>query len=460
MAVWLGILATGTEGNAQRKYMELLVQHAQPEAYAEVLVVPRPSLSEVVVLFRIPHSWLIFTREVAQDGSVKFSSAVEVLTILKQNEQKVSEYIWTGRPEVDTYEATKDPLQEVIGRMHFEVPPGKYQVEVRVQGAVTQHARLIRRITVRIPGVEQPIGAIWLARRYAYPQQSNLSVALTNLGGHVPYGDSAFALATLFMPALEELPHQVSYALYEAEKETEKKRRAGKSPAFEKGNLLRKGTLPDSLWFYFSRVIWGEQPEQVEFVRDDSIAGIAAVIDLHGTQLADRYYWLEVYWKFASGKEVKAEQIFATHWRNMPVSLYDLEVAIENLHFIVDKQTLRQLKRGNRAEKEARFRAFWASRDPTPQTVFNELMAEYYRRIDYAARAFSTGSLPAPDGLKTDRARIYIRYGPPASIRRQLAEKGQGVQEIWEYSDGKRFVFEATSSLDPFILVAHEQSPR
>ena len=55
---------------------------------------------------------------------------------------------------------------------------------------------------------------------------------------------------------------------------------------------------------------------------------------------------------------------------------------------------------------------FWARRDPTPDTPENEFKEEHYRRIDYANQHWRS-NLP---GWKTDRGRIYIRYGPPDEI--------------------------------------------
>ncbi|HSR66843.1 MAG TPA: GWxTD domain-containing protein [Acidobacteriota bacterium] len=61
-------------------------------------------------------------------------------------------------------------------------------------------------------------------------------------------------------------------------------------------------------------------------------------------------------------------------------------------------------------EEKTRFiEAFWKRRDPDPQTIENSYKEEHYRRIAYANEHFSAG-LP---GWKTDRGRVYIRFGPP-----------------------------------------------
>ena len=63
-------------------------------------------------------------------------------------------------------------------------------------------------------------------------------------------------------------------------------------------------------------------------------------------------------------------------------------------------------------ERQQFVEQFWARRDPTPGTPENEFKEEHYRRIAYANNHW-VGSLP---GWKTDRGRVYIRYGPPDEI--------------------------------------------
>lgn len=60
-------------------------------------------------------------------------------------------------------------------------------------------------------------------------------------------------------------------------------------------------------------------------------------------------------------------------------------------------------------EREQFIEAFWRRRDPDPDTDENEFREEYLERIAYANQHFASG-IP---GWKTDRGRIYIRFGPP-----------------------------------------------
>lgn len=65
-------------------------------------------------------------------------------------------------------------------------------------------------------------------------------------------------------------------------------------------------------------------------------------------------------------------------------------------------------------DEQGRFvELFWQRRDPTPATPRNEFQEEFEKRLAYVNKKFSAGNTP---GWKTDRGKIYLRYGPPTSI--------------------------------------------
>ena len=85
----------------------------------------------------------------------------------------------------------------------------------------------------------------------------------------------------------------------------------------------------------------------------------------------------------------------------------------EDVRYIItdeEKSAFKQLS--NDEERDNFIEAFWARRDPTPDTVENEYKEEHYRRIAYANEHFAAG-IP---GWRTDRGRMYIMYGPADEI--------------------------------------------
>ena len=85
----------------------------------------------------------------------------------------------------------------------------------------------------------------------------------------------------------------------------------------------------------------------------------------------------------------------------------------EDVAYIITDEERAAFKRLQTDEEREQFiEQFWLRRDPTPDTVENEFKEEHYRRIAYANEHIASG-IP---GWKTDRGRIYIKYGPPDEI--------------------------------------------
>lgn len=127
-------------------------------------------------------------------------------------------------------------------------------------------------------------------------------------------------------------------------------------------------------------------------------------------------------------------------WPTMPASLRDVDRAIEALRFLVPQDTLDRLRDGDFQTKRDGLETFWKRRTPGASPAYRDLMAEYYRRVDYALKSF--GTLRQPDALRTDRTRIYVLYGPPTSTHRVLNPAGS-YREIWTYTAlNKTFIFE------------------
>jgi GWxTD domain-containing protein len=77
--------------------------------------------------------------------------------------------------------------------------------------------------------------------------------------------------------------------------------------------------------------------------------------------------------------------------------------------------------------------SFWARRDPTPNTEFNEYRETYYDRIDESNRLFKGGGRP---GWLQERGRIYILFGPPD----ERITNPMGGQPIDPYADPRDMI--------------------
>ncbi|HJW99489.1 MAG TPA: GWxTD domain-containing protein [Terriglobales bacterium] len=85
----------------------------------------------------------------------------------------------------------------------------------------------------------------------------------------------------------------------------------------------------------------------------------------------------------------------------------------EDVRYIISDEERAAFKQlSNNEERDNFIEAFWARRDPTPDTLENEFKEEHYQRIAYANEHFAAG-IP---GWKTDRGRMYVMYGKPDEI--------------------------------------------
>ena len=103
--------------------------------------------------------------------------------------------------------------------------------------------------------------------------------------------------------------------------------------------------------------------------------------------------------------------------------------------------------------KRSFLRRFWQKRDPTPGTPRNEFEELFYRTVDEANARFREGGAAAVPGWRTDRGRIYIRFGAPDEVLDRSQAGSTRPYVVWKYTKVKslRFVF-----LDPTALGHYE----
>ena len=172
-------------------------------------------------------------------------------------------------------------------------------------------------------------------------------------------------------------------------------------------------------------------------------------LKIEKSSLKQNRYRLEV--KVDQGEyKVKSDQQFSFFWTDVPVTDEDIDLALEQMTYIVPHDSLKKYKKADLEDKQRFFKKFWDDRDPNPKTSKNELKDEYFKRINYANRNFSAFSL---DGWLTDRGRILIKFGFPDDIERHPFEMGTRPYEIWRYyALRKTFVFQDRTGFGDYRL--------
>ncbi len=148
---------------------------------------------------------------------------------------------------------------------------------------------------------------------------------------------------------------------------------------------------------------------------------------------------------------VSTEKKMRSKIYGFPDSITDLEKAVDQMTYIATSSQMDSIKEvENFDQMLLRFNKFWKSKDPSPNTIINEVFIEYFRRVAYANEHFKHYF----DGWKTDMGMIYIVLGPPNSVDRHPFDYDSKPYEVWDYYDiNKRFIFVDETGFGDYRLV-------
>jgi len=126
------------------------------------------------------------------------------------------------------------------------------------------------------------------------------------------------------------------------------------------------------------------------------------------------------------------------------MSQEELELAKEPLVIIAQSGELSKWSKDLSLRAKRRFLVdFWKRRDPTPDTPVNEARRVFYDGVAYAEKHFGEKGRVSAPGWRTDRGRIYIKYGEPGE-QLDRVQAGRAVPyQVWRYRQGRDryFVF-------------------
>ena len=97
---------------------------------------------------------------------------------------------------------------------------------------------------------------------------------------------------------------------------------------------------------------------------------------------------------------------------------------------------------------------YWQKRDPSPDTEYNELKVEYFKRIQIANKKFA---LRYKEGWETDRGKILLLYGEPDKIENRRYAANQKPHLVWIYNNyNLTFLFVDADRDGEFTLITEE----
>ncbi len=380
--------------------------------------------ANVDILYRIRYDFFVF---VHPHGDPSRYAASGDLTVEALDSAETSRGRSIVNLSLTTPDNTTAALQQEYaeGVVHLRLPPGRYTLAYHAEDHESNRIFNAERDRIVIPSYA-PATFVRSGLVYVAPASDSVSRSwpALNFGRDVLFGKNAGAL--LQVKDLAQAP-LLRYSL----------ERIGPDPAkrepVQRDTLLSARLLPHSA-LGFEQV----DPNGV-LVKTDSSATSGVLYWILPTADLDQGRY-EAKFFFNGADTARISAAFSLIWPDMPSSLRDLDFAIEAMKYIATDDEYSILDHGDRAERIRAFEAFWKKRDPTPGTAMNEVMTEYYRRVDYAYTQFRT--IRTFNGALTDRGRTYILYGKPSQIQRFL-DPGSAPREIWTYESlKKRFIFD------------------
>jgi GWxTD domain-containing protein len=373
----------------------------------------------VRVTFSVPYSQLHFSK---REGGGYETSFELVAIFYDRNRRQVAGDIWRHQVTADLYRDTSSQRKTFSTAKEFVLPPGDYTLEVRMSSVgVENGSTAARRVQVSKPAIQ--------------------AVAL-----------SAIEIGT----CADSLAGSVD------------SERAGFVPSFTRrfGDPLPWVCARGEVFF---RNLAGEEPirlrlrvlgarDQVETEEAFSLpvagARTAFTVPVPVRELGPGTYKVELLAERAGERAIGARNLEIDASRINIERNYDDYVELAR-YFLGDEE-INQLRNVPEAERRERWEAFWKERDPDPDTPENERLDEFLSRVRTAADRYAARGEP---GWRTDRGRVYIRYGEPDDIEQVAQGFNTPAYEIWRYVNRNlTFVFADSTGFGDFVLVQPSNS--
>ena len=387
--------------------------------------------SQMDIYTAIPYSNLRF-RSVSGGFEAKYTVTVEIFRVDERGRQLglISNRTWERDVNVATYNETQ---AETIDRttQSLSVDPGRYAVEVQVEDGASRRS-FVREMALVVSRFDRGVSMSdpLLLDRY----DSSRRRLYPNVGGIIRTDQDHF---TVYYDIYAQQPTDLRVTYVATEQN-----RVAERPSFSallglsdsaKEDLGTPLVLTEQL-----RVRAGKNPATLR-------------IDTEPFRVGD--YVLSIRLETVSGTLVaEATKEFAVRWMGLEGQIRNLGEAISQLRYIARDGDVRTMRRAETQEEKLRlFRAFWERRDPTPGTLRNERMEEYYYRVSYANEQYSR---LRDSGWDTDRGEVYIRFGEPDMVDSHPFNYGTKPYEIWYYNrHGRQFYFVDDTGLGDYQLL-------
>ncbi len=392
-------------------------QHSAPKQmqpsflFSEIHLVPHDSIITVYYSFRVPYNRFVFLK--ADNGyTAGYRITLEVSDSLSRYVTRQTE---DKEISTDNFSETLSPDIYSGGALKFTVKAGVYHLLPIITWINSNRDIRLHPVTVDAE-MKNDIGFLTpiVVDENKINCEGKNSFELANFNNFIPFTENSYAL---IIPTTDTSQKSIRVVI-----------RSGKDTLYNK-------TISN----FFDGGISIEQCKDRVILNSGSSAEFQFrnfILSDFSQKLPEGAYVIYIY----KNKQIKPAKHFPlmVSWINKPYALRDPKKAISYLKDFENSKTVDSL-----LDTSSRFYAkslfdFWKRYDPTPKTEFNPLMNEFYLRIDFAEKNYST--LSGMNGASTDRGKIYIKYGKPKKIERTSNRYGKMVEK-WIYEKPFR-VFE------------------
>ncbi len=354
----------------------------------------------VSVHVKIPYTELQFIRS-GDEYLARFEVAVN---LADKDKERIAGEIWSDSLRLTEYKDSRNSTKTIIAVKTFVVPASELVINVRLTDLYTKKSHVLS------DGVDQ-------SKMYA----GALSLGNIMIMDNSMADNSKLLMNESFYEIIDTLRFKVRL-------------------------------LGDNYPFKITYELKVKEDSKVtETILIDHVAPIDSLLSFI-VPLTDMHY--SNYSLFFTAEDSKANRVltkanFRVRIRGVNFDVENMDEAVKQLIYLASDRQIKEMMTGSEIQKTKKFKQFWEALDPTPGTLNNELMEEYYSRIAFSLEAFTV----VQEGWKTDRGMIYILFGPPDEIQRGPFELDRKPYQVWEYYHiGKQFVFRDETGFGDFRL--------
>jgi GWxTD domain-containing protein len=361
----------------------------------------QPQKSRVDVYVQVPHEEIRFMKE----GEGYIGRYEVTLSLMTPSKQLVHEQTWSVDVPVTDFAQTTGSRMYSLTHRSVEIDPGTYQLNIVYRDQESRKASQVRKSLLVSDFSKDTLSLsdIMLVSRFSVSGERKTVVP--NISGSINPGSGGFFLFFELYSSTTLDSVDMLYRIYDLKKNEVFRRAQRQAISGSKTSIFLKVDT--------TQIPMGPMLITAEAVAMDGI----------------------------SGKTFRAttSRSLIVRSPDLPIAIVDIDKAIDQLIYIAKDAEIQYMRDGSTAEeKRKRFLEFWSKRDPDPGTHRNELMDEYYGRIQYAVQNFGHRL----EGWRTDMGMVFIRFGTPENIERHPLEIDSKPYEIWYYYQlSRQFIF-------------------